>query len=50
MARFTWERKKKGLVHTVCACVKKSQISVTLGHMARTFLDIFVIINGRGKL
>ena len=25
-------KKKKGLVHTVCACVKKSQISVISSH------------------
>ena len=31
-ARFARGRKNKGLVHTVCACVKKSQISVTSGH------------------
>ena len=31
-ARFAWGRKKKGLVHTVCACVKKSWNSETSWH------------------
>ena len=41
-ARFARGRKKKGLVHTVCACVKKRWNSET----SWTFSDIFVIING----
>ena len=44
-ARYARGGKKKGLVHTVCACAKKSWNSETSGHV-RSLLDTFCHLVG----